>query len=416
MSKPDEKTTPPPRKVYKGQAPISGEVIKIQYGKTTDGRREIKSIEMNPDTKKSWDNIKKYPDAIINKTPEGQTAILTFAPAKYYETQEKPEPTLHRQARGYMKTTASLVGKDMDEERSLFDLPRFDNDTRAYKENLSKNTAIAGHLCLALWQRDKDDRGIYTIENLKRFADKLGITPQELKIYLIYLGGYQRPITKLNIIKEKGKKEKRILSITHDKLFHIKFNTLLLRGETEASFTKDDRTGTNYLNFIRDRDIYSVEISPSVSLQEELQGGGLGNVLVDDRFVAFSLDLSDLAYKLFCWSGSNKPSFKIGFDKLIMQRHLNLERQTYGTRDSTGRRLRAGKGKPRILARIKEALQELYDKGHLTKWAYDEAKDAFSWTYSNKIIKHKELLPLKVEAERPLKIRAEQTGQDKTTP
>ena len=325
------------------------------------------------------------------------------APTKYYESKDKPEQPLSRQARGYMKTTASLVGKDTDEERSLFDLPRFDNDTNAYKETLSQNTAITGYHLFAKWQRLKDERGIYTIDNLKHFADSLQTTPQELKLYLIYLGGYQRPITKLNIIKEKGKKEKRILSIYHDKLFHIKFNIRLKDGETENDFTNDDRTGTRYLSFIRDRDIYSVEISPSLSLQEELQGKGLGNVLTDDGFVAFSLDLSELAFKLFCYSGSHRPSFKIGFDKLISPRHLNLEKQVYGVRNSTGKRLRAGKGKPRILARIREALQELADKGHLVSWAYNEERDLFSWTYSNKIIKHKELLTVKPE----------ETGQDK---
>ena len=380
-----------------------------------------------PDDKTTTDNNTKdlfnnqnlllIRQAVMGQLPTPKNNLLDTLPqTKYYESKDKPAPTLHRQARGYMKTTASLVGRDKDKEQSLFDLPRFDTNTRAYKETLTKNTAIAGHLCLALWQTSKNDKGVYTIDNLKRFADKLNITPQELKIYLIYLGGYQRPITKLNIVREKGKKEKRILSIVHDKLFHIKFNTLLKQSETESTFTKDDRTGTNYLSFIRDRDIYSVEISPSISLQEELEGGGLGNVLVDDRFVAFSLDLSDLAYKLFCLSGSNKPSFKITFDKLITPRHLNLEKQVKGVYDSTGRRLRAGKGKPRILARIKEALQELESKGHLTKWAYDKARDIFSWAYSNKIIKHKELLPLKVEAGQLLKAEPEQTGQDKTTP
>ena len=400
----NEKTKAP--RVYKGQCPAQGTVKNFKNrSDAPDGAFAPETVEIAPDTKKDLRNfIKMGGKVITNKQGKKTVELIIPTPTKYYTIKDKPEQPLHRQARGYMKTTASLVGRDMNEERTLFDLPRFDTDTKLYKKTLSKNTAIAGHLCLAFWQTHKDDRGIYTIDKLKHFADRLGITPQELKIYLIYLGGYQRPITKLNIIKEKGKKEKRILSITHDKLFHIRFNIRLKDGETEAGFTKDDRVGTDYLNFIRDRDIYSVEISPSISLQEELQGGGLGNVLVDDLFVAFSLGLSDLAYKLFCLSGSNKPSFRIGFDKLVSKKYLNLETQLKGVYDTRGKRLRAGKGKPRILARIKEALNELLGTGHLTKWAYNEDRDIFSWTYSDKIIKHKALLPLKTE----------ETGQDKT--
>jgi len=368
-----------------------------------------------PDDKTTTDNNTKdlfnnqnlllIRQAVMGQLPAPKNNLLDTLPqTKYYESKDKPAPTLHRQARGYMKTTASLVGRDKDKEQSLFDLPRFDTNTRAYKETLTKNTAIAGHLCLALWQTSKNDKGVYTIDNLKRFADKLNITPQELKIYLIYLGGYQRPITKLNIIREKGKKDKRILSIYHDKLFLVRFNILLKDKETENDFTNDDKIGTNYCSFIKDRDITSVDVAPSTSFIEELQGRGLGNVLVDDGFVAFSLGLSDLAYKLFCFSGSNKPNYKINFDKLIEKKNLNLERQIKGEYTATGKRLRAGKGKPKILAKIQEALTELKDKGHLTKWAYDEATELFSWTYSSKIIKHRELMPPKTE-------QAEETGQ-----
>ena len=157
-----------------------------------------------------------------------QARFGNIAPEKFFDIKDKPEPPLHKQARGYMKTTASLVGKDMSEERTLFDLPRFDSDTRLYREVLSKNTAITGHHCLALWQRHKDERGIYRITNLTQFANSLQTTPQELKIYLIYLGGYQYPIVKFN-------KEKRLLSIYHDKLFYIRFNIRLKKDETEAA-------------------------------------------------------------------------------------------------------------------------------------------------------------------------------------
>jgi hypothetical protein len=138
---------------------------------------------------------------------------------------------------------------------------------------------------------------------------------------------------------------------------------------------------------------------------------------VDDSFVAFSLDLSDLAYKIFCFSGSNKPSYKIGFDKLISQKYLNLENQVKGTYNKAGKRIKKGAGKVRVLSGLKDAFKELLANGYFKEWKYDEAKDMFSWTYSNKIIKHKDFTRKEVET---LKIEAPkaegtgQTGQDET--
>lgn len=299
---------------------------------------------------------------------------------------------LHKQARGYLKTAGRLVGKGMGNP-SLFDIPRFQTEINPYKETLSKMTAITGNLLISLWQANQDEQGFYTINNLSSVAKQMGVTPQELKLYLIYLGGYQYPVTKFKELPNK----KKILAIYHDKLFLVRFNILLKENENENSFTNDDKIGTNYASFIRDRDIYSVEIMPSASIQEELQGSKPNNVLVDDSFVAFSLGLSDLAYKIFCFSGSNKPHFKIGFDKLISEKYLNLEKQVMGVYEKLpdnkrGKRLQTGHGKTRVLKRIKDAFKELLDKGHLTKWNYDEPADMFSWTYSNKIFKHKALL------------------------
>jgi hypothetical protein len=270
-------------------------------------------------------------------------------------------------------------------------------------------TAITGNLLLALWQANKEDNNLYKITNLSEIARQIKASTQELKLYLIYLGGYQRPITKLSIIREQGKKDKRILSIYHDKIFYIKFNIRLKDEEKDGDFNNDARVGTNYLNFIKDRDIESVEVMPSASIQEELAGSGLGNVLVDDSFVAFSLGLSDLAYKLFCFSGSNKPTFKITFNKLIDKKYLNLEQQVKGTYNEAGKRIKTGKGQAKILERIKDALAELKDKGHLTKWEYNEQTELFSWTYSDTVIKHKLLLKKPDKTE-----QIDETRQDKT--
>jgi len=336
---------------------------------------------------------------------------------KFFNPNIKAPQQLHRQPRGYLKTSASLVGKDTSQQKSLFDIPHFDTAIKPYKETFTKMTAITGNLLLALWQANKDDKNTYKITNLSEIAGVLGTTTQELKLYLIYLGGYQRPITKLEIIKEAGKKDKRILSIYSDKISHIEFNTRLKDNEKEEDFNDDARIGTGYLSFIKDRDIESVDIMPSKSIQEELEGQGLGNVLVDDSFVAFSLGLSDLAYKLFCFSGSNKPTFKIGFSKLIDKKYLSLNSQVYGTFNKAGIRTKKGAGKVRILQTIKDALTELKDKGHLAKWQHDEQTDFFNWTYTDVVIKHKELLKKgHTKALNPPEQTKEtdQTGQDET--
>ena len=300
-------------------------------------------------------------------------------------TAEKPR--LHKQSRSYLKTSAKLVGKDM-QEQSLFTLPTYDNDIRRFKDVLSKNTAILGNLLFTLWQANKDTEGYYKITNLSHIAGLMQTIPQELKLYFICLGGYQYPIVKISI-DDKGK---RILSTYTDKLFYVKFNIRLKDNEKETDFTNDDRVGNNWVNFIKNRDIESIDIAPSQSFIEDMQGKGLGNVLVDNSLVAYCLGLSELAYKIFCFSSSNKPSFKIGFDKLISNKYLNLEKQVYGVYKDE-KRVSAGQGKKKVLKRIKYAFDELKTTGHLTKWGYDEANDEFNWTYSDKIIKHKDLLP-----------------------
>ena len=57
-----------------------------------------------------------------------------------------------------------------------------------------------------------------------------------------------------------------------------------------------------------------------------LEGKGLGNVLVvNDKFIKLALSLTDIAYKIFTYSASNKPSQKIAENNLV--KHLGLEKQ-----------------------------------------------------------------------------------------
>lgn len=286
------------------------------------------------------------------------------------------QPTLHKQSRSALKTFSLLTGRDKTQV-SLFEKPRFEEGINPYKESIARNTAIVGNYLIKLWQQKNKD-GVCTIDNLTKVAKKLNMIPQDLKTYLVYLGGYQYPVITTKDKITKGGKMQRILSTYTTNIFIIKFNSKLKKNETEDSFNKDLRVGTRYLSFIKNRDIDTVEVEPNPALRDDLQGKRLGNILTSDDFFVFALGLTDMAYKLFTFSGSNEPVKKIRLDKLIDS--LGLEEQT------------KKQGKPRILRTIKKALNELKTKGHFIKWEYQEDKEMFDWEYSNKIFKHKLLL------------------------
>ena len=274
-----------------------------------------------------------------------------------------------------LKTFSLLTGRDT--QVSLFEKPRFEERINPYKESIARNTAIVGNYLIKLWQQENKN-GECTIDNLTKVAEELNMIPQDLKTYLVYLGGYQYPVITTKDKITKGGKMQRILSTYTTNIFTIKFNSKLKKNETEDSFNKDLRVGTRYLSFIKNRDIDTVEVEPNPALRDDLQGKRLGNILTSDDFFVFALGLTDMAYKLFTFSGSNEPVKKIGLDKLIDS--LGLEEQT------------KKQGKPRILRTIKKALNELKTKGHFIKWEYQEDKEMFDWEYSNKIFKHKLLL------------------------
>jgi len=302
---------------------------------------------------------------------------------KLYLADQKDK--LHKQPRGLLKTTASTVGKDND-SLSLFSLQTYDESLQPSRETISRNTAITGQYLIALWQKNKDEDGIYKIKNLSEIARPLNVTPQELKNYLIYLSGYIYPVT----TRERLPNGKTRMYITNDLLFKVRWSFLFKDGEDEKQYNNDKRVGTRLSNYIKDLPVESVEITPNKSFIEELEGSGLGNILVSDEIVAFSLNLTPTAYKLFCLSGSNRPTFKISLKKLVDKKYLNLESLLYGVYDK-GKRIRAGKGKPYVLTKIEEALNELQKAGHIASWNYEEKDEMFSWTYTDKIYKHKEL-------------------------
>jgi len=311
------------------------------------------------------------------------------SPAPLPEVETEPKEKLHKQPRGLLKTTAGSVARNKD-DISLFSLQTYDESLQPSRETLSRNTGIAGQYLVALWQKNRDENGVYKINNLSEVAKPLNVSPQEFKNYLIYLSGFMYPVVKK---ESRGKGKKGILMITNSPLFEIKWRFFYEEGKDDKDYNKDKRVGTRLSNYIRDLPVESVEITPNQSFIEELEGEGLGNILVSDELIAFSLGLSDMAYKLFCLSGSNTPTTRISLKTLAGKRYLNLDRLMFGIHDK-GKRIRAGKGKPYVLNKIKEALEELKQVGHLDSWNYEEKEEMFSWKYTDKLFKHRELYTL----------------------
>ena len=79
---------------------------------------------------------------------------------------------LHKQPRGYLKTTAKLVGKATD-EKTLFSLPEVipESGGNFLREVISRNTAILGNYLLQLWQLNGG--GELVINNLSPIAESL---------------------------------------------------------------------------------------------------------------------------------------------------------------------------------------------------------------------------------------------------
>lgn len=271
---------------------------------------------------------------------------------------------LHRQPRNYLKTTAKLVGKD-NQETTLFTLPEVTNETGVsfLREVISRNTAILGNYLLQLWQQNGEEELV--IDNLSPIAEIMGNSNYEVKIYLLYLGGYVYPIVDKN---ESG------LTLTTEQLFKIqfKYGPKVAEKYRTGAYTE---IGSGLTKFIKDEPIDHITIKPSPLFIKAISGKGLGNVLVvNDQFVKLALSLTDISFKILSYSASNKPKQKIAEDNLV--KHLGLEKQI------------KIQGRPRIRATILKGLKELQDKEHIKNYSYDENSGMYTFIYSDKYIKH----------------------------
>jgi hypothetical protein len=242
---------------------------------------------------------------------------------------------------------------------------------------MSKKTAVLGNYLLQLWQKEKNlIGGKLRITNLAPIVRYLGTSHSELKIYLLYLGGYTYPMVTND---EDGG-----ITLSQEQLFRIEFK---YSRETAGKYKKE--IGTTLLAFLRDAPVQYVDITPNIALLDGMKGKGLGNVLVSDNYIKLALDISDLAYKILSYTASNRPSQRIGEDKLIEK--LNLQEQ------------QKKRGTPWMRQQISKGFTELQEKRHIKKWNFDEAEQIYSFTYTNEIVKHQDFTPKGDPPKKPTK-------------
>ena len=307
------------------------------------------------------------------KKIKAESQEILISPATTLQQIESPPPaeidTLHKQPRSYLKTSAKLVGKATG-EITLFSLPEaLTEPTGHLRSVISKNTAILGNLLFKLWQESKEEELIIT--NLSPIADRMKVNNYEIKIYLLYLGGYVYPII--------DKDDSGGLTLSMEQLFKIKFKYSPEIGKKYPDENSIPKIGIGLLtSFIKDEPVDRIVIKPNELFIKALEGKGLGNVFVTDKFILEALSLTDIGYKILSYSASNKPKQKIAEGNLI--KHLGMEEKV------------KTQGKPRIRTTILKGLQELQDKELIDSFHFIEAKEMYEFVYSGKIIKHKELL------------------------
>jgi len=287
---------------------------------------------------------------------------------------EFDKEVLYKESRSLLKTNSLVVGRDT-EQISLFTLQGYE-DRGLDKKSYPRRVGVLMQYLTREWQkRPKDKDGYLVIDNLQEVANALKTTPQKLKIHLIMAGGWSYPFVKT--IKSDTKTGKKDIVIRHEHLFDIQ---IVCRVDEDVDI-QELLVGTTYTNFIKNYPVKEIRVKPCDTIIYNTSGDkkkiGLGNIFATDETATIGLDMSDMAYKLFCLAGSNKPTFKIGWEKLIKQ--LGVRQEDISKQ-----------GKPRIKKQIDKGLKELVDRGAFEYWKYNEDRSLYSWKYTDKYFKHKE--------------------------
>jgi len=318
---------------------------------------EVKELQRKVFKTKSPEALNRLMAVILERAGEIMEQIIT----------ERAGEKLHKQPRGLLKTAARITGRDL---RGGFEVKKIVlreynlfGEEACVKDVLNRNSSILAFYIIKLWQ--ENGKKPITIKNLSEISRFMNMENHDVKLCLIRLAGAVYPLV--------SKNERGGLTISNALLFKIAFNY------SPEVTNRLEKTGAEIIKFgvskfIKDEPIESIVIDVDPAIQKEIQGKGLGNVFVNELFLTEAKNLSDIAFKLFAYSTSNKPIYKIGELKLI--RDLGLEEQ------------RKKQGLPRIKKQIERGFQELKDKGHITKYHYNKGKKMYEFEYSDKYVKH----------------------------
>jgi hypothetical protein len=281
---------------------------------------------------------------------------------------------LYKESRSLLKTNSLVVGRDT-EQLSLFTIQDY-QDRELEKKSYPRMVGVLMQYLTKEWQkRPRDKDGYLVIENLQEIADKLKTTPQRVKLFLVMAGGWTYPFVRT--IKSDKKTGKKDIVIKHEHLFNIE---IICRVD-ESIDLQGLLVGTTYTNFIKNYPVKAVRVKPSDTIINNIAGDkkqiGLGNIFATEDTATIGLDMGDMAYKLFCLAGSNKPSFVIGWEKLTKQ--LGITKQYISKQ-----------GKPRVKKQIERGLKELVSIGAFEYWKFNEDRELYSWKYTDKYFKHKD--------------------------
>ena len=218
---------------------------------------------------------------------------------------------------------------------------------------------------LNLWQLNKNENEELEITNIGQLGKFIGVSNFEIKMYLLYLGGYTYPLISSEVDR---------ITLSMEQLFKVTFTYLKKDLKNQNSVGELERVGNSVTSFIKNEKPNVITIKPNIKFIDDIAGKGLGNIRVTESFIKLALGLTDIAYKLLNYTSSNKSPLTISEDRLIIW--LGLEKQI------------KKQGKPRIRETILKGLKELRDKEHIKEFSQDN-RFMYTLISSDKFIRRK---------------------------
>lgn len=311
--------------------------------------------------------------------------ILNFSIVDPIRKQFEPkEKKTHKQSRSYLRRGANIIGRDYSGP-SLFSLNNFDelkqlaeNDKTGdlNREALPSKAHILGMQLNKEWQyRDKDEDGFVTIRDIDTITSALNITVQELKMQCYLLGGFNYP----DVIDIKDSNE---VEVRFSRMYDIRFR-YDRKHIDDAKTGKTENVNLRGLLLIKNAPISAIMVKPSELIINDLNkkkrgdvNSSLGYTNVSDDLIPEIQGVSDYALKLFSFSITQKPEYKIGEQKLLGHLGLDVQVKT--------------QGRKRIIEKIFKAFEELKEKGHFSEYTLPDGHTTFfEWKYTNRFVKSK---------------------------